>query len=92
MKKLCEKYLDTNFVKVFEGGPDVAIAINNLPLDYLCFTGSTRVGKIVAQAAAKNLTPCMLELGGKCPAIVDHDADIQYSSSKLAFSKTLNSG
>ena len=48
MKKLCDKYLDKDFIATFEGGPDVAIAVNNLPLDYLCFTGSTRVGKIVA--------------------------------------------
>jgi aldehyde dehydrogenase (NAD+) len=48
----------------------VAVELNQQKLDLICFTGSTFVGKIVAQAAAKNLVPCILELGGKCPTIV----------------------
>jgi len=58
----------------------------------ICFTGSTQVGKIVAQSAAKNLTPCILELGGKCPLIVDYDAAMDFSAGKIAFGKTVNSG
>jgi len=57
-----------------EGGVDVASAVNELPLDMICFTGSTQVGRIIAEKAAKNLTPCILELGGKCPLIIDHSA------------------
>lgn len=53
--------------------------MNNLRLDMICFTGSTQVGSIIAQAAAKNLTPCLLELGGKCPTIVDQDADLDFT-------------
>ncbi|RXM21997.1 aldehyde dehydrogenase family protein, partial [Citrobacter sp. AAK_AS5] len=55
-------------VAVIQGGPDVAAAFTALPFDHLLFTGSTRVGRIVAEAAAKNLTPVTLELGGKSPA------------------------
>jgi len=58
----------------------------------ICFTGSTHVGKMIAQTAAKNLTPCILELGGKCPLIVDHNAAMPFTSGKVAFGKTINSG
>ena len=77
---------------MIEGGVDVAVAVNQLPLDLICFTGSTQVGKLIAQAAAKNLTPCILELGGKCPMIVDYNAHIDFTSSKAAFGKFFNSG
>ena len=92
MKKFVDTYLDQDFCVVIEGGVDVAVAVNSLPLDLICFTGSTQVGKIVAQTAAKNLVPCILELGGKCPLVVDHDAEMDFSSGKIAFGKTLNSG
>ena len=74
IKKFCDTYLDKNFVVCIEGAVDVAVAVNELPLDLICFTGSTQVGKIIAQKAAANLTPCILELGGKCPLIVDYNA------------------
>jgi len=69
--KFVQKYLDPDLFSVIEGGIDVAVALNQQKLDMICFTGSTMVGKIVAQAAAKNLIPCIMELGGKCPAVVD---------------------
>eukprot|EP00354_Favella_ehrenbergii_P012098 CAMPEP_0170461102 /NCGR_PEP_ID=MMETSP0123-20130129/7153_1 /TAXON_ID=182087 /ORGANISM="Favella ehrenbergii, Strain Fehren 1" /LENGTH=465 /DNA_ID=CAMNT_0010726077 /DNA_START=291 /DNA_END=1688 /DNA_ORIENTATION=+ len=74
IKKLTDKYLDKTTVVTIEGGVDVASAVNELPLDMICFTGSTQVGRIIAEKAAKNLTPCILELGGKCPLIIDHSA------------------
>lgn len=92
MKKFVEKYCDSKAVVCIEGAVDVAVALNNLNLDLICFTGSTQVGKIIAQTAAKNLTPCILELGGKCPLIVDHTAAMDFSASKIAFGKTINSG
>ena len=92
MKKFTEKYLDPESVITIEGGVEVAVAVNKLPLDLICFTGSTQVGKIIAQTAAKNLTPCILELGGKCPLVVDYNAQIDFTSSKVAFGKTINSG
>ena len=92
MKKLIDEYLDSDCYVALEGGPDVAIAINNLPVDKICFTGSTQVGRIVAQTAAKNLTPCLLELGGKCPTIIDQSADIYFSAAKVSMGKVSNSG
>ncbi len=77
---------------VIEGGPEVASAFTALPFDHLLFTGSTRVGRIVAQAAAKNLTPVTLELGGKSPAILDASADVATAAGRIAFAKLLNSG
>lgn len=50
---------------------EVAKAVTKLPVDVICFTGSTMTGKLVAQEAAKNLIPCILELGGKCPVVID---------------------
>ena len=79
-------------VAVIQGGPDVAAAFTALPFDHLLFTGSTRVGRIVAEAAAKNLTPVTLELGGKSPAILDASADVATAASRIAFSKLLNAG
>jgi len=92
VKNFVEKYLDNEAYAVIEGGVDVSVKLNAQKLDLICFTGSTFVGKIVAQAAAKNMIPCIMELGGKCPVIVDQDADIDFAAGKLAFAKFNNSG
>lgn len=70
IKQMIDKYLDPDFIRCIEGGVDVAVELNKQKLDLICFTGSTFVGKIIAGVAAKNLTPCILELGGKCPLVV----------------------
>lgn len=64
------------YYHVVEGKIEVAKTITKLPFDMICFTGSTFTGRLVAIEAAKNLTPCLLELGGKCPTIVDETADL----------------
>ena len=92
IKKFVDKYLDTTTIQVCEGGIDVAIAFNNLKVDYFCFTGSTFVGKIVAETAAKNMIPCIMELGGKCPAIVDTSVDMATALVKITTGKFSNSG
>src|SRR5262249_27357756 len=84
-------------VAVVTGGADVGKAFAALPFDHLVFTGSTAVGRLVAQVAAKNLTPVTLELGGKSPAIVDPSAlatpaDLARTAERLAFGKLLNAG
>jgi coniferyl-aldehyde dehydrogenase len=79
-------------VTVVEGGPTVAQRFSALPFDHLLFTGSARVGRLVAEAAAKNLTPVTLELGGKSPAIVDISADVAAAAHRIAFGKLLNAG
>ncbi|MGC8001468.1 aldehyde dehydrogenase family protein, partial [Salmonella enterica] len=62
---------------------DIAKAFAALPFDHLVFTGSTRVGRLVAEAAGRNLTPVTLELGGKSPAIVDRSADIDQAAQRI---------
>ncbi|MBW8298350.1 MAG: coniferyl aldehyde dehydrogenase [Hydrogenophaga sp.] len=79
-------------VAVVTGGPEVAAAFSAAPFDHLVFTGSTSVGRRVAEAAARNLTPVTLELGGKSPAIIDASADLERAVSRLIWGKLLNSG
>jgi coniferyl-aldehyde dehydrogenase len=71
---------------------EVAKAFAALPFDHLVFTGSTRVGRLVAEAAGRNLTPVTLELGGKSPAIVDRSADVDEAAERIAYGKLLNAG
>lgn len=92
LEELISKYLDSGCFAVCQGGPDVAIAVTQARFDGIIFTGSPAKGKIVAQEAAKNLIPCILELGGKCPVIVDDSADIDFAAKKIAFGRYSNSG
>jgi aldehyde dehydrogenase (NAD+) len=79
-------------VASFEGGVDVATALLDLPFNHIFFTGSTRVGKLVMAAAAKNLATVTLELGGKSPVIVDEGADVKKVAADLAAAKQFNGG
>ena len=92
LAELVAKSFRDDELVVIQGGPEVAAAFTALPFDHLLFTGSTRVGRIVAEAAAKNLTPVTLELGGKSPVILDASADVAEAASRIAFGKLLNSG
>ena len=83
---------DENEVAVFEGDVSVATALLDLPFNHIFFTGSTRVGKIVATAAAKHLASVTLELGGKSPVIIDDGADIDKIAADLANAKQFNGG
>ncbi|TAH66751.1 MAG: coniferyl aldehyde dehydrogenase [Rhodopseudomonas palustris] len=71
---------------------DIAPAFAALPFDHLVFTGSTRVGRIVAEAAGRNLTPVTLELGGKSPTIIDRSADLDVAAQRIAYAKLMNAG
>jgi len=71
---------------------DIAKTFASLPFDHLIFTGSTRVGRLVAEAAGRNLTPITLELGGKSPVIVDRSADLGQAAQRIAYAKLLNAG
>ena len=86
------KYLDTRCIRVIQGGADVCIELTKSKFDIICFTGSTEKGRLVAKAAADNLVPCILELGGKCPFIVDSSADLDYAAHKIVFGKFQNAG
>ncbi|MFT4505598.1 coniferyl aldehyde dehydrogenase [Caballeronia sp. 15711] len=79
-------------MSVVNGGVDVARAFAGLPFDHMFFTGSTQVGRQVAQAAAANLTPVTLELGGKSPAILDASCDFAAAVASVAYGKFLNAG
>lgn len=99
LKKLFETFLNKStydakaeYYRCIEGKVKVASAICKLPFDMICFTGSTSTGRLVAIEAAKNLTPCLLELGGKCPAIVDESASIDNAVMRILFGKLVNSG
>ncbi|KAG5534608.1 hypothetical protein RHGRI_022659 [Rhododendron griersonianum] len=83
-------YLDSNAIKVVEGGADIAEQLLQQKWDKIFFTGSQRVGKIVMTAAAKHLTPVTLELGGKCPIILDslsNPSDIKVAAKRIAGAK-----
>lgn len=82
----------TDCVSVIQGDANVAAAFAALPFDHLLFTGSTGVGRKVMQAAAANLTPVTLELGGKSPALLTADTDLVHFSQRLLFGKTANAG
>ena len=79
-------------VEVIEGGVEVAQALLAKRWDYIFFTGSVAVGKIIAQAAARNLTPVTLELGGKSPCVVDETANLQLAAKRIVWGKFLNAG
>ncbi len=92
LAELIRAHLDPEAVAVFEGGVDVSTRLLEQRFDHIFFTGSTAVGKVVAHAAAEHLTPTVLELGGKSPAIVMPSADIEVSAHRLAWGKFLNAG
>lgn len=92
LKDLLAQIFPEDLVCVVQGEADVAAAFAELPFDHLLFTGSTQVGKRVMRAAAKNLTPVTLELGGKSPAIIDSDIPLTDAAERIAFGKMVNSG
>jgi aldehyde dehydrogenase (NAD+) len=92
ISRLVQKYLDPDCFRVAEGDRSVTSALLEQRFDKICFTGSGFVGKLVLAAAAKHLTPCMLELGGKSPAIVDRSADLDHAASRLAWGTFVNAG
>ena len=92
LAKLVAKYFSPDHVAVINGSADVAREFSALPFDHLLFTGSTEVGKHVMRAAAENLTPVTLELGGKSPAIIGPECKIDEAAEKILFGKCLNAG
>ncbi|KAA1416954.1 aldehyde dehydrogenase family protein [Nocardioides humilatus] len=86
------EYVDSDAVKVIEGGPEVTQELLGLGFDHALFTGGTDVGRLVLAGAASSLTPVTLELGGKCPALVAPDADLDVVARRIAWVKLMNSG
>jgi len=92
INKIITSSFDKNHVAVVEGDVAVAQKLLEERWDYIFFTGSVNVGKIIAQSAAKNLTPITLELGGKSPCIVDKTASLKLAAKRLVWGKFLNGG
>jgi acyl-CoA reductase-like NAD-dependent aldehyde dehydrogenase len=90
--RLVPKYFDPRAVAVVEGAIPETTALLAQKWDFIFFTGSRPVGKIVHQAAAKNLTPCVLELGGKNPTVVHSTANLNVAAHRIAYGRYLNSG
>lgn len=92
MAKLINSNFEAEFLYVAEGGVEMSTQLLELRFDKIFFTGSTRVGKIVYEAAAKNLTPVTLELGGKSPVIVTETANLDVAAKRIVWGKFLNAG
>ena len=92
LARLVAEYFDPSYFTIVEGGIEEGTALLALPFDKIFFTGSVGVGKIVYQAAAKNLTPVTLELGGKSPLVVAADANLAVCVKRLVWGKFINAG
>lgn len=92
VSEMIKQTFDSNYVSIVEGSVDTNNALLSCPFDYIFFTGSEKVGKIVMQAAAQHLTPVTLELGGKSPAIVTEEADVRLAARRIIWGKTINAG
>ena len=90
--KIVDKVFTEEYVQIIEGGVKTSQDLLSLRWDYIFFTGSVNVGKIVAKAAAENLTPVTLELGGKNPCIIDHSANLKLAAKRIVWGKFLNAG
>lgn len=92
LKQLVEGYLDPRAFAVVEGEADVSTALLAQPFDLIFYTGGERVGRIVMAAAARHLTPVVLELGGQNPCIVDETADLKVAARRIVWGRFLNAG
>jgi aldehyde dehydrogenase (NAD+) len=92
LTKMLQKYFDSTYIAVIEGGVETSQKLLAEKLDSIFFTGGTNVGRIVMEAAAKHLTPVTLELGGKSPCIVDTDVNIEYAARRITWGKFINAG
>ena len=92
MEAMIVENFDSNYICVVQGGREVNTILFAQRFDIIFFTGSSKVGKVVMKAAAENLTPVVLELGGKSPCIVDADADIDIAAKRIIWGKLINAG
>lgn len=92
MQQLFAQYFEETEITVITGGPEIGAAFSALPLDHLIFTGATSIGRLVMRAAAENMVPVTLELGGKSPVIVGEDCDIHVAAERIITGKAMNGG
>ena len=89
---LLPRYLDERAVRVVEGGAEVTTELVGSGVDHVLFTGSGRVGRLIAEQAARRLVPVTLELGGKSPAVVAQDAEVEVAARRIVWGRFLNAG
>lgn len=92
LERLIAESFDSEYIAVVQGNRDVNTALLKERYDIIFFTGSPELGRVVMRAAAENLTPVVLELGGKSPVVVDKSANIEVAAKRIAWGKTLNAG
>jgi aldehyde dehydrogenase (NAD+) len=92
IKKIVEETFPPHYVQVVEGEKEIVQELIHAPFDFIFFTGSVNVGKLVMRAASDRLTPISLELGGKSPVIIDHTADLTVAAKRLVWGKFTNAG
>ena len=92
MEKIITETFEPDYIAIFQGHRDVNQALLQQKFDFIFFTGSPNTGKVVMSYAAKNLTPVILELGGKSPTIVDKDANLKLAAKSIVFGKLTNAG
>ncbi len=90
--KLIQNHFPEEYIAVVEGGVEASTALLKEKFDYIFFTGSVPVGKVIMESAAKHLTPVTLELGGKSPCIVHKDANLKFAAKRIAWGKFMNAG
>ena len=92
MQKIIDETFDKNYITMVQGHRDVNQALLAQKFDFIFYTGSPDMGRVVMEAASKNLTPVVLELGGKSPCIVDKDCNIDFAARRIVWGKTINAG
>ena len=92
LDKIIKQTFDENYISIVQGDREVNTNLFNQKVDVIFFTGSPALGKVVMTAAAKDLTPVILELGGKSPCIVDKDANLSVSAKRIIWGKSINAG
>jgi acyl-CoA reductase-like NAD-dependent aldehyde dehydrogenase len=92
LRELIETTFEPQYIRLLEGGRETAKMLLEQPFDHIFFTGGTEIGRKVAEAAAKNLIPVTLELGGKNPAIVCEDADLEVAARRIVRGRFMNAG
>lgn len=92
LQRILAEVFEPAHVSVVTGGPETGEELLNLPFDFRFYTGSERVGRLYAEAGARTLTPVTLELGGKCPCLIDTDVDLDITAERIVSAKFFNAG
>ena len=92
MQKIIDETFDAKYITMVQGHRDMNQALLAQKFDFIFYTGSPDMGRVVMEAASKNLTPVVLELGGKSPCIVDKDCNIDFAARRIVWGKTINAG